>query len=106
MDELEEFNYINQLFDEYGPLLSKTQFQMMEQYYSFNLSLSEIAEQLNISRTAVNDAIKKGIKKCYDFEKKLGNVKRNLEINEILDNKDLSKEEIKEKIKGVIERGI
>ena len=53
MDNLDEFNYINELFDTYGVLLSESQQQMLEQYYVFNLSLGEIAEELNISRAAV-----------------------------------------------------
>ena len=32
MDNLDEFNYINELFDTYGALLSESQQQMLEQY--------------------------------------------------------------------------
>lgn len=102
MDELEEFTLINELFDEYGSLLSDSQYQMMEQYYVFNLSLSEIADSFNISRTAVNDAIKKGVVKCKQYELKMRNVENKKKIIEIMNDNNLSKDEMIAKIKGVI----
>ena len=68
---LNETLRINRLLDFYGALLSKTQHEIMYDYYEANLSLSEIAENRNTSRTAVSDALKKGRKKLEHFEKLL-----------------------------------
>lgn len=62
---------INRLFDIYGNLLSSTQREFLYDYYEANLSLSEIAENKNISRTAVSDALKKGREKLEYYEEKI-----------------------------------
>ena len=43
----------------------------LKDYYFFNISLSEIAENLNISRQAVSDSIKTSEKLLFNFESKL-----------------------------------
>ena len=62
---------INRLFDIYGNLLSKTQREILYDYYEANLSLSEIAENKNISRTAVSDALRKGREKLEYYEEEI-----------------------------------
>lgn len=107
MDNLDEFNYVNELFDTYGSLLTESQYQMLEQYYIFNLSLSEIAEEFEISRTAVQDAVKKGIQKCKVYEEKLKLVEKKKTLNCLVDELDKSNlEKIKEEIRKVINDGI
>lgn len=71
MDQLSKVVRINKLLELYGNLLSTTQKNVLESYYSYNLSLSEIAEEKSISRAAVDDAIKKGSKKLEEYEKEL-----------------------------------
>ena len=44
----------------------------MEDYYNNDLSLSEIAENRNITRQAVRDNLIKAEKKLMEFEEKLG----------------------------------
>ncbi len=70
-----DFN-ISILMDFYGQLLSERQTDMMNMYYNQDLSLSEIAEEMQISRQGVRDAIKRGEKQLSEFEEKLGLVKR------------------------------
>lgn len=60
------------LFDFYGKLLSGTQYTVIEDYYIHDLSLSEIALNLDISRQGVHDALKRAEKKLYSYEEKLG----------------------------------
>lgn len=72
MSKIEETVYINRLLDIYGGLLSKVQYEILSDYYGANLSLSEISEIRQISRTAVSDAIKKGVEKLMNCEEKVG----------------------------------
>ncbi len=58
----------------YQNLLSDTQKEILDDYFSYNLSISEIAENREISRSAVEDAIKKGKKKLDQIEKEIGNL--------------------------------
>ena len=64
------------LCDLYGKLLTKKQFEFLDDYYNNDLSLSEIAENNNITRQAVRDIIKKGEKKLFEYEEKLLFMKR------------------------------
>ena len=72
MSEINKTIEINRLLDIYGRLLTKQQFEIMSDYYYCDLSLSEISELRNISRTAVSDAIKTATKKLDKFEKSIG----------------------------------
>ena len=72
MSKIDETIQINRLLDIYGGLLSKVQYEILCDYYGANLSLSEISEIRNISRTAVSDAIKKGVEKLHNCEEKVG----------------------------------
>lgn len=69
---------ISILCDLYGKLLSKKQYEFLNDYYNNDLSLSEIAENNNITRQAVRDIIKKGEKKLFEYEEKLLFMKRML----------------------------
>ena len=62
---------LSQLFDLYGGLLTEKKRQVMELYHEDNLSLAEIAEELNISRAAVHDSLKSAEKSLRDYESKL-----------------------------------
>lgn len=62
----------------YGNLLTQKQSEFINDYYNNDLSLSEIAENENITRQAVRDIIKKGEKKLFEYEEKLGFMKRTL----------------------------
>ena len=60
------------LFDFYGEILSEKQQLAVELYYNDDLSLSEIAAQLGISRQGVRDSLKRSETALYDMEEKLG----------------------------------
>ena len=72
----------------YGNLLTENQVSVLDDYYNNDLSLSEIAENNNITRQAVRDNIKKGEQKLFEFEEKLGVMKKTMiqeqKISEIL----------------------
>ena len=71
MELLEKRLYYIDLLHLYGELLSSTQKDILTDNLEFDLSLSEIASNREISRAAVEDAIKKGIKKLDEYENKL-----------------------------------
>ncbi len=64
--------YINHLFDYYGVLLTSKQQTLIKWYYGEDLSLSEIANSLGVSRTAVSDALKQSVEKMMSFDQGLG----------------------------------
>lgn len=75
---MEEKVKISMLYEFYGPLLTEKQCELINDYYNNDLSLSEIAENNNITRQAVRDNIKKGEKKLFEYEEKLNFMKRTL----------------------------
>ena len=60
-----------ELFDIYSPLLTEKQAELFEAYYSFDLSLSEIAEEKGVTRQYVADSLKKTRKELDGLEEKL-----------------------------------
>ena len=76
---------ISILCDLYGKLLTEKQLEFLNDYYNNDLSLSEIAENSNITRQAVRDIIKKGEKKLFEYEEKLLFMKRMLKQEEVLE---------------------
>ena len=69
--KLEEKVRISILLEIYGKLLTEKQQEILIDYYNNDLSLSEIAENNNITRQAVRDIIKKGENKLFELEEKL-----------------------------------
>jgi predicted DNA-binding protein YlxM (UPF0122 family) len=67
---------ISMLCQIYGRLLTEKQLNILDNYYNLDLSLSEIAENENITRQAVRDIMKKGENKLFEFEEKLGIMKK------------------------------
>ena len=63
---------VSMLLEMYGKLLTDKQVDVIDLYYNQNLSLSEIAEELNITRQGVRKSLVDGEKKLLDIEEKLG----------------------------------
>ena len=82
MELLEKRLYYIDLLHLYGELLSATQKDILTDNLEFDLSLSEIASNREISRAAVEDAIKKGIKKLDEYENKLNLFRKNSTIRD------------------------
>ena len=76
---------LGMLCEIYGNLLTEKQKEVINDYANQDLSLTEIAENNNITRQAVRDIIQKAEKKLYEYEEKLElNKKReNSKKNEI-----------------------
>lgn len=60
------------LFDFYGDLLTDKQKELFDLYYNHDLSLSEIAEQVNITRQGVRDSIVRAEHALQTMEDNLG----------------------------------
>ena len=95
---------ICELFDIYSNLLTDKQKEVFKDYYFNNFSLSEIAENNNITRQAVDFTLKNVIKSLNSFENSL----KIREKNEIILNllSDLKKEnnDITLKIDNIISK--
>ena len=77
---------ISILCDLYGKLLTQKQFDFLNDYYNNDLSLSEIAENNQITRQAVRDIIKKGEKKLFEYEEKLLFMKKTMKQEKQIEN--------------------
>ena len=77
------------LFDTYGGMLTSKQRECFDMRYNQDLSLGEIAEELGVSRQAVNDNLTRTENLLRRMEENIGCVKRDMQIRravqEILD---------------------
>lgn len=93
------------LFDIYGKLLSDHQQKMFELYYGDDLSLSEISEEMGISRQGVRDAIKRCEDALSAFEEKLGFYRKTKALDLCIKELDLiDKENGSDKLKVIIDK--
>jgi hypothetical protein len=76
---------VNILLDVYGRLLTDRQRVTLELYYGEDLSLGEIADETGITRQGVMNCIHKSEKKLFEYETKLGLVKKFRELSEDID---------------------
>lgn len=102
--------YVN-LYTIYKDLLTHTQKEIAGDYFLADLSISEVAENRQISRSAVEDAIKKSCQKLDEFESTLHLLEKRdslLKITAKLKEKALNNSEIAEleEIEKELEYGI
>ncbi|MDH7576799.1 MAG: YlxM family DNA-binding protein [Bacillota bacterium] len=69
---LSKLGRITLLYDFYGSLLTPKQQEVVRLYYEYDLSLGEIGAELNISRQAVYDVLKRAERSLEEYETKLG----------------------------------
>ena len=94
---MEEKIRISMLLQIYGKLLTEKQFEFMDYYYNEDLSLSEIAENQNITRQAVREILAKSKNKLEEYEEKVMFYKKISKINPLLDKLEkTNKKEIQE----------
>ena len=97
---MEKRDYYIILYDFYSSLLSDKQKDYFEDYYFNNLSLSEISENLGISRNAIHKGIKLIEKKLLFYEEKLSLYKKSNKLKEIIDK--INDSAIKEDLEGLL----
>jgi uncharacterized protein len=76
MDDLIKTVLYNDLLNLYQDLLTATQKDILIDYFAYDLSLGEIATNRNVSRSAIEDAIRKGLNKLENFEENLHLLKK------------------------------
>lgn len=106
MDDLLKLEYINNLLSIYGDLLTKSQKNMMEDYYVYNLSFVEISENNNVSRSAVSDCLKKSLQKLEHYESILHLYEKKKDLLNILKKEDITKEQLIETLERMMSDGI
>ena len=92
---MEQRDYLIILYDFYGELLSDDNKGYFEDYYFNNLSLSEISENIGISRNAVHKSIKLIEKKLLFYEENLSLYEKSIKLNNIIEkvkDKDIKEE--------------
>ena len=73
------------LLDIYGELLTDKQNLAMNLFYNEDLSMSEIAQELSVSRQAAFDLIKRTQKILEDYDSKLNLLDKYLRCTEMLE---------------------
>ena len=86
---MEEFVYYNGLYDSYNSLLTENERSTFEDYYQEDFSLSEIAENRDISRSAVQKTIKNVLEKLDNYESKLHMFDTNKKLSNLLEKDDI-----------------
>ncbi|NLW42033.1 MAG: hypothetical protein GXY89_02725 [Tissierellia bacterium] len=62
---------LNSLYDYYGKLLTDNQNKSFYYYYRLDYTLSEIAEEIGISKQGVSENLKRAVKELERFEENL-----------------------------------
>ena len=86
---------VSLLLDFYGDMLTEKQRNMVEYYYNDDLSLAEIAENYDISRQGVRDAIVRAEAAMNELEDKTGLLKRFMRLREKIDSIESAAEDIR-----------
>ena len=80
------------LYDYYESLLNEKQREYFSLYYFDNLSLSEISEELGVSRNAVHKSLKSVEKLLIEYEDKLKIYYKSIEIAKIVKNTNIERD--------------
>ena len=91
---------LNETYIYYKNLFTDKQQMYFEDYYMNDLSLSEIAENYNVSRNAVHNQLKIVEEKIMHYEKVLGLKRKKEEVIDLLSNK--IDEEVLDKINEIL----
>ena len=83
---MEDVFYYNELYDLYESLLTDKQRKYYEDYYFNNFSLSEMADDYDVSRNAIFKQVHNVVDKLLEYENKLHLYEKKIKILEIVDN--------------------
>jgi len=68
---MEKVTRVGSLYDFYGSLLTERQQLILELYYLDDLSLAEVAEQIQVSRQAIHDSLRRSEEQLEAYEEAL-----------------------------------
>ena len=91
------------LYDHYGKLLTPKQQEILDQYCMDDLSLAEISENLEISRQAVFDTVRKVEKQFEELEGNLNLLARHQKRKELLDEAVALTDQLKDRIPAAVQ---
>ena len=98
---MEKYIYYGMLLDIYKKLLNDNREDIFKLYYEENLTLQEIADNLNVSKSYIGKVIKETEKKLDDLESDLHLYENRKMLENALNIDDLS--EIKKIIRTVLD---
>lgn len=81
------------LLDYYGELLTEHQYGVLDEYFNEDLSMNEIAENYGISKSAVQDLIRRSLNQLNEYEEKLKLIEKEKKIDAILEEMNSSDDE-------------
>lgn len=87
----------------YGSMLTEKQLHIIEMYVDNNLSLSEVSEELNITRQAVKDALDNAVSTLESIEDRLHFIERDDKIKKIVNDETNVDKHIRSKILAILE---
>ena len=114
---MDEKIYERLLYDIYSGLLTAKQQEVMNLYFLYDNSLSEIADSLGLTRQAIYDSVKTSIAQLKNFENKLNILNNRLnesseirkiidEINLVIETKDFKKlQNARKKLEKLLQNG-
>ena len=77
--------YCSMLLDYYGDFLTRHQREIFFEYYNEDLSMSEIAENYNVSKSAIQDMIQRTMKRLNELEDHLKLIEKDNKLNELME---------------------
>ena len=87
---MDKFLYFNELFLAYKELLKDNSRAIFDLYYGENMTMQEIADYKNISKSRVGSIIKNVENKLLNYEDKLKIVFKKNKLEEILELNDIN----------------
>ncbi|WP_075048903.1 YlxM family DNA-binding protein [Spiroplasma turonicum] len=85
-NEISKTVLLTEYYDYYKNMLTEKQRQNFELYFFEDLSYQEIADNLEISKSAVHDSLNKTVNYLINIEEKLGFVKKQNMVKDLVDD--------------------
>lgn len=96
VSEIDNMAFESLLYDFYGSLLTDKQREVMELYHEENYSIVEIAKELNVSKQAIYENLKKSDRILRGYEEKLGLMLSMLRTRELIETIESKIDELME----------
>ena len=85
------------LLDYYGDLLTNHQKEILDEYFNEDLSMNEIADNYQISKSAVQDLISRSLVQLNNYENILKLIEKDQKIDVILNDMESERNEVLDK---------